>query len=269
MEGEDYESFDSLAYIKRKYSQMNELIAVPLREMHQVWDALVKDGRKDLRVLDFGCGPVPVYLCSAPRASSEIVFAEYGKGNRDILQMWLDKDVSSPDYTPFFKFVVQELEGITNEIAVLERQDELRRLVKAVVPCDCTKDPPIDHGFDGPYDIINCSLCLAVASTTLEEYSLYLGRLIKMLRFGGRLFLNSIEAHNEADTFSYPTGTDNSQFFNSLSMNEDSLTFVLNENGCKADKICHTYIDSTPGARNHVSPEASAMIFVSATKIKE
>ena len=262
----DYESFDSLAYINRKYSTMNELVAVPLREMHHAWDSIIKNGGRDLKVLDYGCGPTPVYLCSAPRAAAEVVFADYGKVNRDVLETWLGNRPGSPDFTPFFRFVVQELEGQEGEGPVLQRQEELRKLVRAIVPCDATKDPPIAPGYQGPYDLINCSLCLAVAALSIEEYSNYLGRLTKMLKPGGKLFLNSIDARDGATHFDYPTGEDNSQYFRSLSMNESNLSFVLTQSGCSVDSMRRTDIDKTPGAYKHVSPEAAAMIFVSATR---
>ena len=40
-------------------------------------------------MLEFGCGPVPIYQCSSPLHASEIVFAEYTERNRNTLQMWL------------------------------------------------------------------------------------------------------------------------------------------------------------------------------------
>ena len=38
-----------------------------------------------------------------------IVFGEYTERNREVLQMWLDKEPDAFDFTPFFKYVVQDL----------------------------------------------------------------------------------------------------------------------------------------------------------------
>ena len=50
--------------------------------------------------------------------ASEIVLADYSKPNRDYLQKWLDGDASNVfDWTPLFQYVVQTLEGGSEEEA--------------------------------------------------------------------------------------------------------------------------------------------------------
>ena len=263
----NYDSFDPFSYIKRKYSTMSELVAIPLREMHSVFTKDASGARQEgsggLKILDYGCGPVPVYLSSLPMATSEIVFAEYGEANRHALQMWLDKIPGCPDYTPFFKYAVENLEGLTGDEPVLKKQEQLRKQVKAVVSCDATKDPPIAPGYEGPYDYVLCSLCLTVTASSIEEYSTNLGRITSLLKPGGKLFLNSIEAR-VGDYFMYTAGEEE---FYALSMNTTSLELVLRENGYGDVKMIRTDIDETPGAHQYVSPEVSALIFVVATKL--
>lgn len=262
----NYDSFDPFSYIKRKYATMSELVAVPLREMHSVFTKELANrhgGSGGLKILDYGCGPVPIYLCSVPESNSEIVFAEYGEANRDVIRMWVDNTPGCPDYTPFFKYTVQDLEGQIGDGPVLKRQEDLRKLIKAVVPCDATKDPPIAPGYEGPYDYILCSLCLTVTAANIEEYSSNLGRVTSLLKPGGKLFLNSIEAR-QGDYFMYNAGMEE---FYALSMNTSSLERVLRENGYVDAKMIRTDIDETPGAYQYVSPEVSALIFVVATKL--
>ena len=76
-----------------------------------------------MKVPDFGCGPIPVYQCSATPYVSEIVFAEYSERNRKALQMWLDKDPNAFDFTPFFNFNIYLI--VFGEY--IERNPELRR----------------------------------------------------------------------------------------------------------------------------------------------
>ena len=105
-----------------------------------------------LKILEFGAGPVISYEISAVLYASEIVLLEYTERNREVLQMWLDRDPKAPNWKPFFEYVVQELEGKRKEEATM-RREELRRIVKAVIPCDISKDPPIDPTYCGPYDV--------------------------------------------------------------------------------------------------------------------
>ena len=64
---------------------------------------------------------VSVYQCSTTLYVSEIVFGEYIERNREVLQMWIDKDPKSFDFTPFFKYIVQDLEG-KGQDEVIKRQ---------------------------------------------------------------------------------------------------------------------------------------------------
>ena len=58
------------------------------------------------------------------------------------------------DFTAIFNYVFEDLEGKREE-EVVKRQDDLRRLVKGVIPCDILCDPPLlVPGYEGPYDII-------------------------------------------------------------------------------------------------------------------
>ena len=57
------------------------------------------------------------------------------------------------DFTAIFNYVVEDLEGKGEE--VVKRQDDLKHLVKRVIPCDILCDPPLlVPGYEGPYDII-------------------------------------------------------------------------------------------------------------------
>ena len=58
--------------------------------------------------------------------------------------MWLDRDPNAPNWSPFFEYVVQELEGKSKEEAA-KREEELHQVVKAVIPCDIHKDPQLNQ----------------------------------------------------------------------------------------------------------------------------
>lgn len=259
-----YTNFDPLAYIKKKYVSVTEWNAKPLRELHQVFASLPppKDGQ--LKVLDYGCGPVPIYLSSAPPVATEIVFAEYEKRNRDVLETWLNKDPTAPDYTPIFKYVVQELEGQQGEELVAKRQDDLRHLVKGVVHCDITKDPPIAMGYEGPYDVIFSSLCLNVAAINIKEYSDNMRRLTTLLKPGGMLIINAIESMH-GTYHSYWVGDEE---YYSVSVSEDSLKCVLEQNGYTDIRTSRQSVADTPGALEATATtEAIGMILGIARKL--
>ena len=269
---DDYDStFDPMAYIKHKYGTMSEWMAIPLKGLHQVFQSTTttgKAGAGGLKVLEYGCGPVPVYMCSAPRYASEIVFADYTKANRDILRKWLDNEPGCPDYTPIFKYVIQDIEGLQDgdslDVAVSQRQDDLRSLVKAVVHCDITQDTPIEPGYEGPYDVIYTSLCITVASTSVQEYSNNVQRLSKLLKPGGKLVINNAEARVAGNTvFTYYV---NKEKFQAFSLTDDALIRLLEENGYRDISLTRNLIDEIEGGAERMSPEVLAMKFIVATK---
>ena len=104
----DYDHFDPFLYIKDKYAIVNDWNSQPLKLLHNIFQSYGSTPA-GLKVLDFGCGPVPIYQCSSPLHASEIVFAEYTERNRNTLQMWLDNNPNAPDFTALFKYVVQDL----------------------------------------------------------------------------------------------------------------------------------------------------------------
>ena len=186
-------------------------------------------------MLEFGAGPVIAYVIRASLYASEIVLSEYLETNRKVLQMWLDHDPNAPNWSPFFEYVVQELEGKSKEEAA-KREEELRQVVKAVIPCDIHKDPPVEPAYCGPYDVIVTSFCLESACNSLEEYSGAVSKLAKLLKPEGKLVIITMEG--PGDTFFYMVGE---KKFTNLSTSEEALTTILQQNG-----FCEIMVKSQP-----------------------
>ena len=253
-----HDDFDSKSFLKY-YAEVNEWHDQPMRLLHQLY---VSYGTTPvgLKVLNFGSGPVIMYEISAPLQASEIVMAEYTEENRRYLQHWLDKDPEAHDWSPFFKYAVMKFEGKSEQEAT-EREEQLRKLIKAVVPCDITKDPPIQAGYEGPYDVIVSSLCLDCASQTLEDYGAAVSKLSKLLKPGGKICLNSVEGIE--DTNFYMVG---SQKFHGLNVTEQQQTTILKERGFYDIQVTRQPRD-TPGV--NIPQEAAnftATFFTIATK---
>ena len=112
----DYEeAFDTSLF--RKYYEWNvnsnpagvRRIQHPLRCYHEAFQSLPSSS--NLKVLDYGSGPVIVATISAATKASEIVLSDYLDKNRKALQQWLDGDCAAFDWSPHFRFVVRDLEG--------------------------------------------------------------------------------------------------------------------------------------------------------------
>ena len=161
-----------------------------------------------LTVLDYGCGPVICNVISAaglPQVS-EIVMSEYTEQNCRMIQQWLDRDPSAFDWSPYFRHVVKTLEGGTEQ-EVTEREERVRSLIK-LAHCDITTDPPIESGYEGPYDMVICFLTLEVSCATIEEYRERAIRLSSLVKPGGTLLLLTTVRNAVGELGTYQVGSE-------------------------------------------------------------
>ena len=259
--GESYqEEFDPKAYL-HFYDDVTEFHAQPLKLLHEFYNSYGSTS-SGLKVLEYGSGPTVLYSISAALQASEIVLADYTEKNREAIQHWLKKAPEAHDWTPFFKYVVQSLEGLGEE-EVVKRQEDVRTLIKAVVKCDIHMDPPIQSGYEGPYDVIFSSLALECASS-LEEYEDALIKLSTLLKPGGRIVLRCIEAgEDNAPTHYYVVGAHK---FVATNVTESFIRSTLEKAGFYNISL-KRQLREDPGV--NIPLEASsyyAMSFITATK---
>ena len=220
----NYEMFDPWPYLDDLYGEVDGFHHHSLKHIHKFYESCGSPAA-GLKVLEFGAGPVIAYVISASLYASEIVLSEYMETNRKVLQMWLDRNPNAPNWSPFFEYVVQKLEGKSKEEAA-KREEKLRQVIKAVIPCDIHKNPPVEPAYHGPYDVIFTSFCLEIACNSLEEFSGAVSKLAKLLKPEGKLVIMTMEG--PGDTFYYMDG--DKKFF-ALSISEEALTTILQQNG--------------------------------------
>ena len=166
-----------------------------------------KSSNEQLKILDIGAGPVIVHTISAAPYASAIVLSEYTESNRKALLQWLKNDPKSHNWIPYFKHVVVDLEGKSEE-EVPVRMELVRKVIKAVVPCDVNSDPPIPAEYVDEYDIVTSFLCLLDACATEEDYDAALVRLCALVKPGGTIVLYTLEDEPSVPMpVSYPVGS--------------------------------------------------------------
>ena len=161
-----------------------------LRCHHDVFRTLPPN----LTVLDYGSGPSILAAMSAATKASGIILSDYSGKNRNALHQWLNRDTaaSAHDWSPHFRFVVKELEW-KGEKEVEERQEQVRKLVKAVVYCDISQDPPIERDYDKLYDVVMSSLVIEAVAQTPDEYMVLMSRLGRLVKPGCLLLVYGVE----------------------------------------------------------------------------
>ena len=199
--GESYHSmFNPKNFLQMNYADVkdNHVITSRMKPVYDFYKSLDATGLGSggLKVLDLGCGPVIANVISAAEFASEIVLAEYTELNRKEITKWLDKDSDAHDWTPFFTYIATEVEGRSiQEIAV--REEKLRSAIKAVVPCDLTKDPVLSSEYTQEYDVVQAFLSLEPASSSKEEFLSILKRIRLLVKPGGTFILYSVQTSED------------------------------------------------------------------------
>ena len=200
---EDYKKvFDVGEFIATFYSDVYHCYhETALKRLHEVYRCS-EGAESGLKILEIGCGPVIAYQISAAPFASEIVMADLVQPCRDAVQLWLDKSPNTHDWTPFFRYVVQTLEG-KGEEEVARREEQLRKAVKAVIYCNALEDPPVPAGYEGPYDVVLESSLIGAVCKTEAGITAVLVRLSKLLKPGG-MFLSKIYLIEGASSSTHP-----------------------------------------------------------------
>ena len=255
----DYQAeFKSSAYYQTYYEgSVRDAFRFPIRCYHSTFESLSTAG---LRVLDYGSGPSPWGVISAATKASEIVLSDYTDDNCKALRQWLEKDPGAFDWSPYFSYIVGEVEG-KGEGEAEERKEQVRRLVKAVVHCDLTQDPPIESSYAQPYDVVICTLVLEVISQTPQEYKLAMLRLANLVKPGGLLLVYGAERkHSETQAY-YFVGEDK---FPYLSVTAELAEQAMREAGMK-DVVVERVLDGSQKL-NILNSDVTGRMFLKGTK---
>ncbi|XP_065902916.1 nicotinamide N-methyltransferase-like [Dysidea avara] len=154
------------------------------QQFHTEWD------HSTAKLLEIGGGPcVHTFISAAPYVA-EIYHSDYVQSCRDEVKMWRNNDPNAYDWTPYFNYVVNKLEGQSGHNPVAERQERLRKILKDIVYCDINTDDAIVPTITFPVNIITTSYCLE-HSKSLELYDSTLRKFYDMLTPNGFLALLS------------------------------------------------------------------------------
>ena len=257
--GSSYQDkFDPQAYLSMYFKDLSDPVRVfPLKHFHEFYKTYGQT-KANLKILDYGTGPTIAYVISAVPYAAEIVLSDYTESNRRELQQWMVKDAKAHDWSPYFKHIVQNLEG-KGSPETMEREEQLRRVTKAIVHCDITQDPPIERGYEGPYDV-SCCLCLHCFCRTNEEYAKAVGRLSSLLKPGGKIVLYAAEKSTSVVQGHYFVGREN---FFSLSDLTQRFTMHCLEQAGFVDITCEKF--SVP-EKSFYKPTSESYLFITATR---
>ena len=213
-------------YLHTRYSNIaaKERVQFQLDRLHDLFQQF---STRELRVLDYGCGPIIQHSISAAANASEIVFCDISSSGREAIKKWLRKDPDAFNWSPHFDYVVKTLEG-KEEKEAREREELLRKKTNGVVFCDVLADNPMQPGFEGPYDVIIEVGCFQAACSKITEYKRAVKNAFKLLRPGGIFAEHGVDISMDEETAVYTVG---GKEMNVLSVTSGHAVSVMEEVG--------------------------------------
>ena len=126
--------------------------------------------------------------------------------------MWKNKDFKAYDWSPYFKFVVNTLEGQSGTDTVAKREELLRSKLKDSLFVDIKSDDPLP-AHAGSFDVIYAGFCFEGISSSLEEYKASIKKVLDLLKPNGYLLLLvALECSwyivDDVEYFTYPFRTE-------------------------------------------------------------
>ena len=106
-------------------------------------------------MLDFSGGPVILDYVSAAPHVSEIVHSAYKEDERKEIELWKNDNKDAHNWSPYVKYVVNEIEGLKGDAAWQERVALLRSKITCIVSCNIFDERPITPTEDS-FSIISC-----------------------------------------------------------------------------------------------------------------
>ena len=218
-------------------TELRWVIHTKLYHYHKFWTSMESS---NLTMLEFGGGPSLYSLISACPHVREIVFAEFTERNCNEVNAWLSKDASAFDWSPYFKHVVQTLEGRALEDS-FDREEELRRKISRVIPCDILKQQPlmVKDAQRLKFDVVASTGCVEAAVESDDMFCEAVAKLAKFVKQGGHLILIGF-----LNTASYWVGNEK---FNNFPVSESTVRRALDE--CGIEILHFDTIQRPPGLK--------------------
>ena len=265
-----FSDFDPMDYLDAKFQPVNigeeedecrsknKYSSFMLKNLSQFYGEFPPES--DLKVLDYGCGPTLAFSISVAPKARQIVLADYSQSNLDSIVEWLNRDPRAYNWTPTFKHVLRDLEGLSDELAtvVAKREERLRHSVEGTVRCDVRTDDFIAERYRRIYNVVMCFLCLESAFRDLQGYRSGVEKLASLLEVGGHLLLSCAlrEGRDASQTSYFVRGVE----FNDVVLGRDFVLETLLGCGFRVTKE-----DYLPLPPDHFE-NCDGFLFVSAQK---
>jgi hypothetical protein len=144
------------------------------------------------KALDIGSGPSFNPVIGLIPYVSNVVLSEYDEENRKEAQRWKEESPKAFDWRPFMSAALtfSEHDQPVDDNSLQTRENEIRRKVSIIIPCDVRSKEIIDPKYvpDGGFDVVTSMGVINVGASTKAEVYQALENIHSILNQGGLLF---------------------------------------------------------------------------------
>jgi len=172
-----YDEFDAKEYLRIQYPKSlfdnpdPNLAAIhSMRCHHDFCKQFHKQLGSTARLLDLGGGPcVHCHISYVPYVT-EIYHSDYVEACRNEVLLWKNADTEAHDWYPYFKYVVNTVEGQPGEDTVSKRIEMARNKLQDVLFCDVKNVNILPNDVEKKFDIILSTWCIENLVNSVAEY---------------------------------------------------------------------------------------------------
>ena len=180
----NYDLFDSQEYLLKLFSDITIF-----QDVDTYVNFFSQFPDNSLAMLDYGGGPNVFPLIVGAEKVVRYVHSDYAKNNRDEVERWQKMDSRAFNWKGNIRRCLQVEGKVGTDEEVSRREERMRTVLDAVVYCDAKSDKVVAEGFEGPYDIVTCSLCLECVFESVEAITEAIGRISTLVKPGGYFLL--------------------------------------------------------------------------------
>ena len=139
------------------------------------------------KALELGNGPTLNSVIGLAPYVSSIVLSDYEEAAREEVKLWKDKSPEAFSWRPFISAVLSRNEGLAAEIPAESREEDIRRKVANIIPCNLKTEDIIDPQYvpENGFDVVTTIGVLNVAASTMEEFNWMFNNIHSIIKPGG------------------------------------------------------------------------------------
>jgi SAM-dependent methyltransferase len=178
-------------YLKRRFSDPTDkergIQPFYLKSIHNFYQKFSGSwSAGSAKLLEYGGGPCIYSLISAAPHFSEVTFSDYQQSNIDAVMAWRSGSEDHHDWTPYFKYVISELEENDSDDAVVQRQEDLRKKCRHFLRGDLhAKNILSSEDYSNNFDVVSSNFCCEPVANDISEYQTNVENLGKLVKPGG------------------------------------------------------------------------------------